>query len=369
MSKLVTLDEQEAYEAELRRAHAEGRAPSLRNPHDVFADNLGNAEHHLEELSAADQKKADRALKREQKEALKQDATLRGVIRDSSNRLSDGEGSVTPYQAPDPDNASPPRNEEEKKALAEKVDKDYEYQRSFDDSFADSNIQNRDDDGNVLGDSVNIVLTRKMPTSSPDELVRQDERNSVPVPERFKVENPPQVIQQENPITGDKPEPVPGGYHEDYKPATEDGEGVVLDASDVPLTAISVPHPEHVISDETGTTREPSRDNETDVNSPASAPDFPETVPLTEGQVAQGAVKRPDHFSPPVKDSVEDISQGNVAGTVANLPVDSTGLRGDNAAHKAVVEATEFQPPGNVEPSTLTDEQKEYTQKLNAPNQ
>jgi hypothetical protein len=343
MSKLVTLDEIEEYEREQRRAHAEGRAPVLRDPHDVFVDNLGNTESHLEELSAADQTAANNALAKRNRDALNADKKQMKVIRDNTNRLPDGQGSVLPYSAPDPKRYSGPKNADERRAIADKVEDDYHHNRRFDDSFSDSNIPNTDDNGQVLGDSVNVVLTRKMTTFSPDELVRENEANAVPVPERYKNENPPQVIQQSNPITGEPPTPEPGGFVEGYRTdGATDVEGAFVEAptpKDVPHTAISVPFPAHVIGDETGTTREVSRDNASDVNSPGKAPSFPTTVPLTEGQVAQGAVKRPDHFDPPTDNDVSDISQSNVAATVANLPVDATGLRGDNKAHKAAVKA------------------------------
>jgi hypothetical protein len=354
MSKLVTLDEIEAYEAEVKRAHAENRAPALRNPHEVFADNIGNADSHLEEKSSADQTKETNALHKARRDALNQDKKQLKVIRDNSNRLPDGvNDQVLPYQAPDPKRQNGPKNTDERDAIARKVDADYEHNRAFDDSFADSNIPNLTDDGQVMGDSVTPKLTRKMTTFSPEELVRENERNSVPVPERYKLDNPPLVIQQTGPA-GEPPVPEESGYHEDYVayPDSEDYKPKIVDAGDVPLTAISQPWPEHVIGDETGTTREPTRENETDVNEPASEPDVPLTVPLTEGQVLQGAVKRPDYFNPPGGPNSEFLSQQNQAGVQANLPADSTGLRGDNAAHKAVekVAADDVNDPDYVSP-------------------
>lgn len=342
MSKLVTLDEVEAYEQELRRAHAENRAPSLRDPHKVYAENFGNAKHHLEEISESEQKSATEKLHKEQRDDLNQDKKLLKVIRDNHNKLSDGEGSVTPYQAPDPKRFNPPKTADEKQAVADKVQADYERNRSFDDSYSDSNIPNTTDDDEVKGDSVNRVLTRKMSTFSPDEIVREDEKNSVPVPERFRQENPPLVIQQDNPITGEKVEPEKTGYVDGYVSNLSDDDDSTFDSSDVevPLTAITTPWPEHVIGDETGTTREQTNYKVSDVSEAEDEPDFPETVPLSEGQVAQGAVKRPEYFDPPENPS-PDISQINVAGTAANLPVDTTGLRGENAANKASTEALE----------------------------
>jgi hypothetical protein len=371
MSKLVTLDEVEEYERELRRAHAENRAPALRDPHDVHADNLGNADHHLEEVADADAQTAK--LHKEQKDVLAQDKKQLKVIRDNSNRLPDGEGSVGPYEAPDPDKkVNGPRNSDESEALDNKVQADYDRNRAFDDSFADSNIPNLDENGQVKGDSVNRVFTRKMSTFSPEELVRENRKNEVPVPDRYKTDNPPGVVQQSNPVTGEPPTPETSGYVEGYKTNNtedEDNNGGVFDASDVPLTAISTPWPEHVIGDETGTTREPTKEDETDVHEAGSGPEVPKTVPLTEGQVLQGKVKRPDHFNPPDESVAdEDISQGAVAATLANLPPDTTGLRGENDAHKAVQKSNdENLAPGNVDPVNMTDEQKEYAEKQNNP--
>lgn len=366
MSKLVTLDEIEAYEAEEKRAHAENRAPMLRNPHEVFADNLGNAASHLEELSSADQNKATRALRKEHRDALKDDKRQVGIIRDSSNRLPDGTSdAVLPYTGPDANKQAKPKNADEREALDNKVQADYEHNRAFDDSFSDSNIPNLTDDGQVKGDSVNRVFTRKMTTSTPEELVRENERNSVPVPERYKLDNPPLVVQQSNPIDGTPPVPEETGYAEDYvaypNDEDDDKKTKVLDASDVPLTAISQPRPEHVIGDETGTTREPTRDNETDVTEGGDAPEVPLTVPLSEAQVLQGAVKRPDYFNPPGGPNPEFLSQQNQAATMASLPVDSIGLR-DNAAHDAVLEAAEdmdASDPDYVSPNNRTNEDEQ----------
>jgi hypothetical protein len=296
MSKLVTLDEVEAYEAELKRAHAENRAPVLRDPHDVFVDSLGNTKSHLEELSLSDQTSANNALVKQRRDAINDDKKQMKVIRDNTNKLPNGEGSVQPYQAPDPNRYNGPKTADEKQAVADKVEDDYHHNRKFDDSFSDSNIPNLTDDGQVMGDSVNISLTRKMTTFSPDELVRENEANSVPVPERYRNENPPQVVQQSNPIDGTPPTPESGGFVEGYR-----------------------------------------MDGNTDVEDSFVEANFPTTVPLTEGQVAQGAVKRPEHFDPPNKP--DEISDVNIAAATANLPVDATGLRGDNKAHKAAIKA------------------------------
>lgn len=281
MSKLVTLDEVDEYERELRRAHAENRAPALRNPHDVHAENLGNAETHLVERAASEVKSETDKLHSEQKKAKREDKRLRGVIRDNAQRVVPGEGTTGPYQAPDPKRFDAPKTTAEKEYADRQSDHLVAYGQSFDDSFSDVNIPNTDDDGHVLGDSVNRVFTRKMMTSSEDELVRQDERNSVPVPERYKLQNPPQVVQQSNPITLEPPTPEPGEeYPEDY------------DA--IPHTAIKFPYPEHVIGDETGTTREVSRTSENDQAKATNTDPSPaKTVPVSDRQVFQGAVKRP----------------------------------------------------------------------------
>lgn len=260
MSKNVSLDEVEAYEAELRRAHAENRAPTLRNPHEVFAENQGNSDSHLEELSAAEQKKATAKLHKDRQDALRQDRKLKQVIRDNSNKLSTGGGQVLPYESPSEERFNPPKTKEEKDALEAKIHKDFDYNKNFDDSFSDNNIPNVDYDGHVTGDSVNRVFTRKDKTFSEEELVREDEKNAVPVPERFRQENPPQVLQV------GVPEPEKSGYVEGYvqddsKLVDPETEIYVTPPTpaDVPHTAIKTPVPEHVIGDETGTTREVSR--------------------------------------------------------------------------------------------------------------
>jgi len=375
MSKLVTLDEQEEYERELQRAHAENRAPRLRDPHDVYADNIGNAESHLEELSEADAKKATSELHKRQQADKDNDKRLKRVIRKNTQatpQSATDAQSVAPYQAPDPDRYKAPSSDAEKEYADRQVDHLATYGQKFDDSFSDVNIPNTDDEGRVLGDSVNPVLTRKMTTFSPDELVRENEANTVPVPEKFKTENPPQVVQQSNPITHELPTPETVGYVEGYAVNTDentggnpDAEGKVPTPDDVPHTAITTPRPEHVIGDETGTTREISRENETDVSEPADAPEFPNEVPLSQGQVAQGAVKRPDHFKPPTDNpETEQLSENLLAANYGSAPVDAPpGLRDENPAQEAAKEALAVQLPDNVDPVNITDEQRKLLEK------
>jgi hypothetical protein len=378
VNKLVTLDEIEEYENELKRAHAENRAPRLRNPHDVFADTLGNGETCLEEVSAEDENKANAARDKLIADDHKNDDRLRQVIRKNTQATPNPDKdpiSVSPYQAPDPDNYKAPQTDTQKEIADRQADHALNYGQKFDDSFSDVNHPNTDDEGNVLGDSVNRVMTRKMTTFSPDELIRENERNSVPVPDRYRLENPPQVVQQSNPVTGEAPAPIPGEhYGADYAVNTREDngnperEGKPVYADEVAATAIKFPHPEHVIGDETGTTREPSRDNETDVNEPADGVgEFPTEVPLTQGQVAQGAVKRPDHFNPPTdNEDTNSLSDNVLAGTYSNLPVDTPpGLRSENEAQKAGKENAQATLPGNVDNVVITDEQKKLVADIN----
>jgi len=377
VNKLVTLDEVEEYENELKRAHAENRAPRLRNPHDVFADTLGNGETNLEEVSAEDESKANSARDKLIADDRKNDKRLRQVIRDNTQATPDPNKdpiSVGPYMAPDPDNYKAPQTDQQKEIADRQADHALNYGQKFDDSFSDVNHPNLDEDGNVQGDSVNLRMTRKMTTFSPDELIRENERNSVPVPDRYRLENPPQVVQQSNPVTGEAPTPIPGEhYGADYAVNTREDngnperEGKPVYADEVPATAIKFPHPEHVIGDETGTTREPSRENETDVNDPAESTEFPTEVPLTQGQVAQGAVKRPDHFKPPTSnDDTQAISENILAGTYSNLPVDTPpGLRDENQAQKSAKDAAQVTLPDNVDNVAITDEQKQALKERN----
>lgn len=252
MSELVKLDEIEEYERELNRARAENRAPRLRDPHEVYTETIGNSDTFLEELPEKDQKKADKELHAAQKAAKAHDKKLKKVIRE--NIQAPGTPSVLPREAPDSKKYNAPKTKEEKEIADKQVEALYDQGRSLDDSYGDVNIPETDDDGHVLGSSVNKRFTRKMSTFSEEELVRENERNSVPVPERYKVENPPNVQQ-----FGENTVPETLGYAEAYK----DGEPVINN-DDVPHTAITTPYPEHVIGDETGATREPTRDNETD---------------------------------------------------------------------------------------------------------
>lgn len=185
MTKHVTLDEVELYEAELRRAHAENRSPSLLNPYEVNAANLGNVDSNIQEVSKDSQKKNTAKLHKERADALKNDERIVGVIRDNSNKLPNNDvASVLPYQAPDPERANPPKTKEEKAAVDAKVANDYKVTKDFHDGFSDNNIPNVDKDGLVQGDSVNRKLTLKQPTSTPDDLARQEKVHEVPVLDR-----------------------------------------------------------------------------------------------------------------------------------------------------------------------------------------
>lgn len=286
MGTIPKLDEIEEYERELRRAHAENRAPSMRDPYEVYVDYVGNTDSHVEYLSDAEQKKADSELHKNRREQLAADKKQVKTIRDSAQRLPDSEtSSVLPYQAPDAKRYQGPKNKQESEALDNAVESAYDRARKFDDAGSDANIPNLTDDGQVTGDSVNLVFTRKMTTFDKPELVRENEANTVPVPVKFRTENPPQVIQQSNPVTGEAPTPETSGYVEGYvsNPAILEADGETItptvpeDAEvfetapypgDVPHTAITTPYPNNVIGDETGTTREPSRENVSDVTEP-----------------------------------------------------------------------------------------------------
>lgn len=184
MAKLVTLEEVELYEAELRRAHAENRSPGLLNPYDVHAATLGNVDTHTVEVSSDTQKKETAKLHKGQKDALKNDERVVGIIRDNSNRMPDENGKVLPLTELSPERHDPPKNKEEKAALDAKVQNDYQVTKEFHDGFSDNNIPNLDENGAVMGDSINRKFTLKQPTSTPDELARQDKVNEVPVLDR-----------------------------------------------------------------------------------------------------------------------------------------------------------------------------------------
>lgn len=322
MGKLVTLDEVEEYEREERRAHAENRASVLHNPFEVFRNNLGNADSHLVEKSAAEVKSDTAALHAARKKDQAQDKRIQKAIRGSIQRTDLNGGQVLPYEAPDPSRYEAPKTAEEKAYADTQAEALVVNGAQFDDSFSDSNIPNLEN-GQVTGDSVNIKFTRKMTTSSPEELVRENERNSVPVPERFSMENPPQVVQQGNPITGERPTEEHQGYLYEYNPTGDNAADANITGDDMPLTAISNPRPEHVIGDETGTTRKKTH---ADVKKATPAKRMAKVTPLMQAQVAQGKVKRPDTMP----------SGGGLAVDQVGSPVDR-----DNKATKAAKKVAE----------------------------
>jgi hypothetical protein len=343
----------EEYDNEVRRAHAENRAPVLHDPRIVASENLGNAESHLVEKSKATQDKETKALLKQRKDALKEDATLREVIRGNTQRVTLNGGTTQPYQAPDPERYSAPESDDEKAYAERQVDGAFAA-KNFHDFGSDQNIPNLSKDGQVLGDSVNPIFTRNMTTFTKDDLIFENEKNAVPAPERFRETNPPLVIQQGNPLTGEPPVPESGMQH--WRQLSEEEEEKNPSIETVPHTAISVPYPEHVIGDETGTTRDPSRVSEKflDSNEELADTDPPLNVPISQAQVFQGAVKRPETMD----------------GGIGGRPADSVGARPiENSATEAVQKIRDEIAEAAAEDERLRGERMiEYREMLNEPN-
>lgn len=271
MSKLVTLDEIEEYEREVLRAHAENRAPILRDPHDVHRENLGNAESHLREKSKTQVTKETTEMRNERKRKARNLKRLQRVIRGTIKTKGAEESAAADHQAEADINRLP------------------------------TETVNTDKSGHVLGDSVNPTLVVEKNTFDEAETLRNNQANAVPVPERFRNANPPQVIQQSNPITGEAPTPEPGDHAQPYKQVGDNGKAVIPSEKEVPRTAISIPRPEHVIglaemkeAEKKQTKVQKAAKSETK-RVRESKSGATKQVPVTERQSFQGKVKRPDN--------------------------------------------------------------------------
>jgi len=184
MTKHVTLDEVEEYERELRRAHAENRAPALKDPYTVNADEMGNVETNIVFLSEGEQKKADADLKKERADAAKEDEAIQKRMRDTVQRTELAGGTILPYQAPDPARFQEPKTKEEKEYADKQIAAEIKVGREMHGSF-NTLPPNTTKDGLVTGDSINPKLTRKETSFNEHELALEEVANQVPAADRY----------------------------------------------------------------------------------------------------------------------------------------------------------------------------------------